>query len=155
MQGDQLPGFGKRQGTQQRTIHDGEHSGVGADPDGQGQQRGHRKHRAAGQRPQSITHILKQRIEEGDGVHLIDLLSNRRTISQLAQRRCARFIRWKAAGDVFLRLNPNVGLDLFGPVPIPLRAPQEAPKAHLLLRGRPQNSADGPHHLLPSRGLYR
>jgi hypothetical protein len=95
------------------TIHNTEDCCVGADPDGQGENRRGGEVRAPAQRSQGKPNIARDFFEERERVHAAHLLSHIRYVANLAAGRRLGVRQIHAALDVFLCLHLGVKLEFF------------------------------------------
>ena len=63
---DELPGVGIRQGAKQHGVHDAEHGGRAADPEGKREQRGYREPRLPAVRPNRDACVRRGVCKPGD-----------------------------------------------------------------------------------------
>src|SRR5208282_2675556 len=86
---------------------------------------------AAPQLPQPVAEILPKRFEPAEAVHVIDLLSNQRGVTELAVGCIARLLRRHAAGNVLVGLGFEIRVQLARPLLIPIPAAEESNPTHL------------------------
>jgi hypothetical protein len=67
-----------------------------------------------------VAQVADECIDEGDGVHAVNLLLHQRGVAEFAARGEAGFVFQDPAGDVIFGLDLDIGLDLLAPLPIPL-----------------------------------
>jgi hypothetical protein len=119
-----------RQRFDQHAIDHGEDGCVCAKAQRQRQHDGERECRIPAHPAQGVSEIAPQRVEQANGVHLVDLLANANGVPELAMRGAPCFTRRHPAAGVFFGFDVEVGLQLFGSLAIPVRPPKETAPAH-------------------------
>src|SRR5262249_20944318 len=136
------------QGLQQYTIYNTEDCCVGADPDGQGENRRGGEARIPAQRAQGKTNVARDFFEERERVHAVHLLRHIRYVANLAAGRRLGARQIHAAPDVFLRLHLDVKLDLFIDTLAQLPPPEHGGESRN--QGTELRHVDPPYPALPS-----
>src|SRR5205085_12642069 len=99
---DELLGVFHRQRADAYRVEQLKDRGVGADAERERQNGHDGETRIETQQPRAVLEIAPRAVDELDGVHLIDLLTDQRGVAQLAARRIARVGRAHAARDVLV-----------------------------------------------------
>src|SRR5579872_2165100 len=144
-----------RQGSQTHGIEQLENRSVRADTE---RQRCHGDQRKTGIQPQQahpIAQVLPERFQESDAVHVIDLLPDKKRVSQLPARRIAGFPRRHSARHVLPGFDFEMRFKFPCAFGIPAGTAEEADPTHVSILRWAKHAANGTYELIPAAGLRR
>src|SRR5437660_5265092 len=88
------------------------------------------------QQPCPVSDVAPDLVDPPHCVHVVDLLADARSVTELADSRGARLAGGHAPRDVLVGFDRQVRFELCGPLIVPPRAMKEAAKAHAGLSTR-------------------